>query len=135
MANNLDGRLRQKLPLFASLDLRTEVRTVIDQFPRAIVGRENNLVARLQIAASGSKQHEDQEETGHRNFSVIFCEIAPPNPSACSAGARQKRNHGKIVPDYPALGKRNQSATRITASQSQLSIRLAEHNRAFDIAA
>jgi hypothetical protein len=48
--------------------------------------------------------------------------------------ARQKRNHGKSVPDRSTFGKRNQSVSQIIAAQSQLPIRFAKRNRTFDIA-
>jgi len=41
------------------------------------------------------------------NFSVFFYGIIPSNPVASLAIARQKRSHGRIVPNHSAFRKRN----------------------------
>jgi hypothetical protein len=57
----------------------------------------------------------------YENFSVIFSGIIPSNPLAYPGGVRQKRNHGRIVPNHSAFRKRNRfgvSACPASASKN-----------------
>jgi hypothetical protein len=67
------------------------------------------------------------------NFSAIFYGIILSNPVAYLGRARQRRNHGKIVPDYSAFWKRK-SIGKPNRAPLQLPIRIAERNRAFKLA-
>ena len=56
------------------------------------------------------------------NFPVFFYGIIPSNPVASLAIVRQKRSHGRIVPNHSAFRKRNPMGRIILPSGNQRTI-------------
>jgi hypothetical protein len=82
--------------------------------------RCNNERGRTRYGESQSAHAVDLTRYGW-NLSVVFCGIIPSNPVGYPGGVRQKRNHGRIVPNYSAFRKRNDSRVTLSSSRNAVS--------------